>query len=100
MLNFCTKVSSLGTGHVPSSPRCGTHFLSVTAHLVKSPTTSFENSSPHLIWHSASSGLVRVRVRVRVRLRDRPALDLAFGLTRACSEQAAFVFAFHSCPLS
>ena len=30
---------------------------SLTAALVKAPTTSLLNSSPHLIWHSLSSGL-------------------------------------------
>ena len=50
-----TSASFEGTGHEPSSARCGTHFLSLTAHLVKSPTTSFEKASPQRIWQSPSS---------------------------------------------
>ena len=54
-LNDLTSAESIGTGHEPSSARCGTHALSETAHFVKSATTLFENSSPHLTWQSPSS---------------------------------------------
>lgn len=54
---LAASASALGTGHELSSGRCGTHCFSETAHAVNAPTTSLENSSPHLIWHSDSSGL-------------------------------------------
>ena len=55
--NFGTNVSVDGSGYKPSSFCCGTQLISETAHLLNSPTTSFSNKSPHLIWHPISSSL-------------------------------------------
>ena len=65
--NLVTSVLSAGTGHDPSSCRCGTHFCSVTAAFVKASVTPFANLSPHAIWHVASSGrLVQVWMQARL----------------------------------
>ena len=100
--NLATSASFFGTGHAPSSCRCGTHCntpreatvrssddnvrwtrapvadafegrggsrtcLSETAHLVNASTAASVKSSPHLIWHSLSSGrLVQVLMQSRL----------------------------------
>uniref|UniRef100_A0A0A9DA02 Uncharacterized protein n=1 Tax=Arundo donax TaxID=35708 RepID=A0A0A9DA02_ARUDO len=55
-LKFLTRADASGTGNSPTSDFFGTHFLRETAHSLNSSTTLFSNRSPHLIWHSVSSG--------------------------------------------
>ncbi len=57
-----SSASSLGTGKASASTRCGTHFLSLTAHAVNASTALSAYRSPHRIWrgrkHSSFSRVV------------------------------------------
>ena len=47
--NFSSSALGGGCGKVDSSTRCGTHFLSLTAHAVKASTALSAYRSPHRI---------------------------------------------------
>merc|ERR1719424_2557379 len=79
-LNSLTSPPPVGTGHEPSSARCGTQSLAVTAHLVNWSTAGLLNLSPHVIWQSPSSGwLLQVWMQTRLAKHDPSVMHFARG---------------------
>jgi hypothetical protein len=56
VLNSVTSEPGGGGGYAPVFARCGTHFLVVTAHVLKSFTTGSAYRSPQRIWRWRGGG--------------------------------------------
>nr|AFK45921.1 unknown [Medicago truncatula] len=89
ILKLFTRTSGFGTGNSPTSDFLGTHFFLDTAHSLNSSTTLFSNTSPHLIWHSVSSGLLlQVWRQAMLAAHDGFARHLANSTLHSLSKQA------------